>query len=69
MEEMKIAYQILIGESDEESPHLQDPGMLWGYVQIYFKEISLEGEDLIHLAWDKDHWWSLENMAVNRWIP
>jgi hypothetical protein len=38
-------------------------------IKIDFKEIGYEGVDWIHLAQDRDQWWSLVNMVMNLWIP
>jgi hypothetical protein len=33
------------------------------------RERGLEGVDWIHLAKDRNLWWSLVNLVMNLWVP
>jgi len=32
-------------------------------------ETGEKGVDWMHLAQDRDQWWAVVNMVMNRWVP
>jgi hypothetical protein len=40
-----------------------------GRIEMYHKEIRLDGVRWIHLAWDWDQWWVLMNTLAGLRVP
>jgi len=65
MEEMRNAYNILVGKS-EGKRRLGRPRRRWeDNIRIVLMELGWEGVDWIHLAQDTDHWRALLNTVIN----
>jgi hypothetical protein len=69
MGEMKNAYKILGGKPEGKKP-LRGPRHRWEHnIGIGPREIVGEGVDWIHLAQNRDWWWTLMNMVMNFQVP
>jgi len=65
-EEMRNAYNILVGKSEGERPL----GMSYeDNIRMDLREICWEVVDWMHLAQDSDKWWALVNTVMNLRIP
>jgi len=59
----------LIGRTGGKRPFGR-PRHRWEHnVRMYLRKIGWEVVDGMHLAQDRDQWWSLLNMALNLWVP
>lgn len=67
--EKRHAYTVLV-EKPEGMRRLGRLEHRWeDNVKINHKDIGWEGVNWIHLAEDRDKWWDLVNMIMNRQIP
>jgi hypothetical protein len=61
--------KILVGQPQGKRP-LGRPGNRWeDNIKMGLRERGLEGVDWIHLAKDRNLWWSLVNLVMNLWVP
>jgi hypothetical protein len=50
--------------------HLEDLGHRWeDSIIMDLREVGRERVDWIHLAQDRNQWWSHMNIVMNLWIP
>jgi hypothetical protein len=69
MGEVRNAYKILVGKSEEKRP-LGRPKHRWkDNIRMDLREIGWMGVDLMHLVQDRNQWWSLVKVVMNFWIP
>jgi hypothetical protein len=70
MQEMKNAYKILVGKRAGKRP-LGRHGRTCEYnIKLDFREMWGAGDvDWIHLAQDKDQWWTLVNTVMKLRVP
>jgi hypothetical protein len=63
------SYSIFIGKRQGKRP-LGRPRSRWeDNIRMDLREITWEGVDWMHLAQDRDQWWSLVNTLMNLWVP
>jgi hypothetical protein len=68
MEEMSSTY-ILVRKPEGKRP-LRRPRHRWeDNIRMDLREIVWEDVDWMHLAWDRDLWQTLVNMAMNLQVP
>jgi hypothetical protein len=66
MEEMKNAYKSMVRKPDRKRP-LRPPRHRWeDNITMDRWEIGWEGVDWMQLAQDRDQWWALVNMVINK---
>jgi hypothetical protein len=69
MGQIRNAYAILVGKSEEKRPSRR-PRRRWeDNIRIDLREIGWEGVDWIHLAQDRDKWWAFVNTVKNLRVP
>jgi hypothetical protein len=68
MEEMRNAYNILVGKHEGKRP-LGRTRHRWEDARIDLREIGWEGVDWIHLAENKDWWQVPVNVTMNLGVP
>jgi len=69
MEEMRNAYKILVGKSEQKRP-LGRPRRRWeDNIRMHLKEIGWECVEWFHLAQDMDQWRALLNTVMNFQFP
>jgi hypothetical protein len=67
--EMRNAYKIL-DRKPEGKGTLRRPKHRWEEnIRLDLRERGWEGEDWMHLTWDKDQGWALVNRVMNLWVP
>jgi hypothetical protein len=68
MREIRNGYNILIGKPVSKRP-LGGPRHRWeGNIRMYLREIGWESVVWMHVAHDKDQWWTLVNTIMNRQV-
>jgi len=68
MGKMRNAYKILVRKLIGKKP-LRRPRHRWeGNIRMDLRETGWEGVDWMHLAQDRDQWWTLVNMVMNLWV-
>jgi hypothetical protein len=69
MGEMRNAYKILVKQPEGKRP-LWQPRHKWeNNIKMDLTEIVCEDVDWIHLAQDRDQWWTHLNMVMNPQVP
>jgi hypothetical protein len=69
MGEKRNAQKILVGKCEGKRP-LGSPRRRWeDNIKIDLEDIWLEGVDWIHLAQDRDRWWTLVNTVMKLLVP
>jgi len=69
MGEMRNAYKILVRKPEGKKP-LRSPWCRWeDNIRMDFREIEWESVDWIHLAQDRNIWWTLVNTVMNLQDP
>jgi len=61
---MRNVYKILVRKPEGKRPHGR-PRCMWEDIRMYLKDIVWEGVDCIHLAQDRDEWWTCVNIVMN----
>jgi hypothetical protein len=68
MEELRGAYNILIGRSEGRRP-LGRPRRRWEDIKMDLRETGFGDVDWINLAQDRDRWRALVNTVMNLRVP
>jgi hypothetical protein len=69
MGEIKNAYKILVGKSEEKRPLKRHRCRWEDNIKIHLKETEWEGVEWIHLAQDMERWRGLVNTVINPRVP
>jgi hypothetical protein len=69
MEEIRIAYKILVGKPEGKRPLGKTRRRWEDNIKMDIKEIGWEYVDWIHLAQDRDRWRALVNTVMNLRVP
>jgi hypothetical protein len=66
---MRDAYIILVGKPEGKIP-IGRPRHRWkDNIRMYLREIGWKSVDWMHLAQDRDQWWTLVSTVMNLWFP
>ena len=69
MEERRGIYRILVGKPEGKRP-LGRPRHRWeDNIKMDLQEVECRGMDWIELAQDRDRWWALVHVVMNRRAP
>jgi hypothetical protein len=68
MGKVRGAYNILAGRP-EGKRQLGRPRHRWEDIKMDLREIGFGDADWIHLAQDRDRWWTVVNTVMNLWVP
>jgi hypothetical protein len=65
MEEVRNAYDIFVGKSENKKPLGRLVRKWENIIRLYLREIGWEVVDWVHLAQDRNQWRALVNMAMD----
>jgi hypothetical protein len=68
MGKMRNAYKILVRKLIGKKPHRRPRHRWEGNIRMDLRETGWEGVDWMHLAKERDQWWTLVNMVMNLWV-
>ena len=63
------AYRVLVGKPERQRPHGRSRRRWEDNIKIDLQEVRWVGMDWIDLAWDRDTWRALINVAMNLRVP
>jgi hypothetical protein len=66
---MRNVYKIFVRKPKRKRPPSIPRNRWHDNIRMDLKEIGLQGVDWIHLAQDRDQWWSLVNTVMNLQVP
>jgi hypothetical protein len=66
---MRNVYNILVRKSEGKRPFGRLKHRREDNIRMDLRELGWEGVDDIHLAQDRDQWWTLPKMVMNLQIP
>jgi hypothetical protein len=69
MRAMRNLYIILVGKSEGKIPLGKPRHNLEDNIRMFLRETGWECMEWMHLAQDRDQWWTLVNPVMNLWIP
>jgi hypothetical protein len=69
MGNMRNSYKILVSKPEEKRPVGRHRHRWKDNIKMDLKEMRLEDVESIYLAWGRDQWEALVNMAFNFWVP
>jgi hypothetical protein len=69
MGEGRGVYRVLVGNPDGKTP-LERPRLRWkDNINMYLREIGIDGANWIRLAQDRVQWRAFMNTIMNLWFP
>jgi hypothetical protein len=69
MGEMRNTYNILVGKPEGKRPFRRSGHRWEDNIRMDFREIRWEDVDWLHLAQDREQWWTVVNRVMNLWVP
>jgi hypothetical protein len=69
MGQMRKAYKILVGKSEEKKPCGRSRCRWEDNIRMDLREVGWEDVDWIHLAEDRYQWWAPVKTVMNLWVP
>jgi hypothetical protein len=66
---MRNSYKILAGKPEGNRPLGRSRRRWEGNIIIDHREMGWEGVDWIHVAQDRDQWWTVVNTVINLRVP
>ena len=69
MEQSRNAYRVLVGKHKGKRP-LGRPRRRWeDNIKMDLREVGCEARNRVHLAQDRDHWWTFLRAVMNLGVP